>query len=50
MRRERLRGERLRGAGRLGNGRQVLAWIHFADEVGAIRPPIEHPTASARPT
>jgi len=32
--------------GPLGGGRQWVAWVHLADEVGAIRFLIEHPTAS----
>jgi hypothetical protein len=31
--------------GRLGNGRQYLAWIHLADEVGAIRFLADQPAA-----
>lgn len=32
--------------GHLGSGRQYLSWIHLADQVGAIRFLVDHPTAS----
>ncbi len=37
---------RLFAGGPLGSGKQVMSWIHFADEIAAIRFLIENPSAS----
>jgi len=37
---------RLFAGGPVGSGRQAMPWIHLADEVGAIRFLLDHPTAT----
>lgn len=37
---------RLFAGGPVGNGRQYMPWIHLADEVGAIRFLLDHPSAA----